>query len=245
MNLSQVPSRNTPFDQDIEKKGAYVYTDQSLLSARMANERYTKIILSCANFAGKSVVDVGSGDGTYTAEIAQCSGAASVLGVEPSAKAVERAAAIYRNLFPRLKFKCGSSEMLLREKPQFDIAVYRGVLHHVPDPKEEIRRAVALAGTVILLEPNGLNPLMKLMEKISFYHRQHQEWSFVPQGVGRWVLEAGGGVCQIRFFGLVPYFCPDFTARIGRFLEPAIESVPWFRSFACGQYVIVSQRGRG
>ena len=54
----------------------------------LANVRYTQCILAALEFEGKTVVDVGAGDGAYTAELAAHSGAAHVLGVEPSEKAV-------------------------------------------------------------------------------------------------------------------------------------------------------------
>ncbi len=233
-----------PFERDIEEIGAYQYTDGSLLSARVANARYTEMILSCADFKGKSVVDVGSGDGTYTAELARFSGAASILGVEPSAKASERARTTYHGAFPHLNFFCGNTETLLQRSQRFDIAVYRGVVHHVIDPRMEIRRGMALAKSLIILEPNGLNPLMKLAEKLSSYHRQHRERSFTPYTLSRWIREGEGKIQKIRFFGLVPYFCPDLMARIGRRLEPLAESIPWIRVFYLGQYIVVASRGK-
>jgi len=233
-----------PFERDIEKIGAYQYTDGSRLSARVANARYTEMILSCADFKGKSVVDVGSGDGTYTAELARFSGAASILGVEPSLKASERARSTYHGSFSHLIFLCGNTETLLQRAERFDIAVYRGVVHHVIDPRMEIQRGIALARSLIILEPNGLNPFMKLAEKLSSYHRQHGERSFTPYTLSRWIREGDGKVEKIRFFGLVPYFCPDLIVRIGRRLEPLAESIPWIRALYSGQYIIVASQGR-
>jgi len=229
-----------PFDRDIERTGTYQYTDGSLFSARIANERYTRMILAAADFAGRSVVDVGCGDGTYTAELAERSGAASVLGVDLSLKAVERAQEIYADLSPKVVFACGSSGALIEAKRRFDVAVYRGVIHHVADPRTEIRCALALAKTVIILEPNGLNLLMKIVEKTSPYHRQHHERSFSPHAIGRWVSAGGGHVRSIRFFGLVPYFCPAAMARMGRLFEPVVEALPCVRAICCGQYVVVA-----
>ncbi len=229
-----------PFDNDIEIGGAYRYTDGVRQSARIANERYTEVILAAADFKGKSIVDVGSGDGTYTAHLARHSEAASVLGVEPSQKAADCARATYGD--EGVDFVCGSSETLLAESRHFDVAVYRGVLHHVINEREELKRALTLANTVIFLEPNGCNPLMKLVEKVSPYHRQHRERSFTPSAVSRWIAEAGGRVERVRYFGLVPYFAPDVIGRIGQRLEPLIEWLPGIRAVCCGQYILVAQR---
>ena len=228
------------FDQDVDAQGGYQYTDGSRLSARIANERYTELIVDSADFAGKRVVDVGSGDGTYTAALADHSDAAEIIGVEPSPKAVERAQSAYASYGARLQFECCSSRDLLEAGKHYDIAVYRGVIHHVPDPKEEIARAVALADRVVILEPNGVNLMMKLAERLSRYHREHHERSFVPRTLSSWVNAAGGKVERVRFFGLVPYFCPDAVARLGRMLEPIIEVIPLLRAGLCGQYVLVA-----
>lgn len=233
---------SSPFDKDVERFGSYQYTNGTRYSTIIANERYTQMILSSADFAGKAVVDIGSGDGTYTAHLAARSNAASILGVEPSPKAVERAQAVYGNIFSNLNFVCGYSGMLIKQKRKFDIAVYRGVIHHMTTPRQELLKALLLADTLIILEPNGLNPLMKTVERLSSYHRQHQERSFLHFSISRWITEGGGVIKKIRFFGMVPYFCPDMIAITGKFIEPFVESLPLLRSVCCGQYVVVATR---
>lgn len=234
---------HAPFDQDIEKHGAFQYTGGERLSARMANERYTRCILGALDFAGKTVVDVGAGDGAYTAELAQQSGAGHVLGIEPSPKAVERARQAFANV-PGLDFRVGTSATLLEEGRRFDIAVYRGVLHHVAEPEAEVAQALRLADTAVFLEPNGLNLLMKLVENCSAYHREHQEQSFAPRTVKRWIMQAGGMPHHFQFFGLVPYFCPGAVARAGRLFEPLVEAVPGVRAAVCGQYLLTAVSGQ-
>ena len=198
------------------------------------------MILSAVDFSGKTVVDVGSGDGTYTAEIAKRSAVKSVLGVEPAPKATQCAAETHSALRPRVTFECCDSEALLRRGQHFDIAVYRGVIHHVPDPKAEIERAVRLADTLIVLEPNGWNLMMKLVEKLSPYHREHGEQSYLPSTLAAWARQAGSARQHVRYFGLVPYFCPSLVAKFGHLLEPAVERVPLARRLVCGQYLMVA-----
>lgn len=241
MSTSRKPETYAPFDRDVRDGGAYRYTDGARLSTRIANQRYTDLILAAAEFGGKNVVDVGAGDGTYTAEIAARSSAASVLGIEPSPEAARRAAATYAAAAPRLQFRHGLSADLLREGRRFDIAVYRGVIHHVPDARAELEVAVRLALLVIILEPNGLNALMKTVERASRYHREHRERSFSPFQTARWIREVGGEPVRVTPFGLVPYFCPDWVAKAGRFVEPLIERIPLARLAACGQYLVVAK----
>ena len=233
---------SAPFDLDIEQKGRYQYSDDSRFSTRIAMERYTRMILSSTDFKGKSVLDVGSGDGTSTAELAILSKAAYVLGVEPSSKAVQRADSVYKDELPHLHFICGVSEMLLDKPERFDIAVYRGVIHHVADPAQELQNALTLARKVVILEPNGQNPLMKLVEKIVPYHRKHKERSYSMTTISRWISFHGGIVVMRRFFGLVPLFSPRIIACIGRWMEPFVERIPVVSRFCCGQYIVVASR---
>ncbi|MEK6715211.1 MAG: class I SAM-dependent methyltransferase [Candidatus Omnitrophota bacterium] len=236
---------NSAFDQDVERFGSYQYTKGTRYSTIIANERYTQMILSSVDFTGKSVVDIGSGDGTYTAHLAKRSNAASILGIEPAPKAVERARAVYGNIFSNLNFVCGYPDILIKQKKRFDIAVYRGVIHHMASPRDELSKAFLLADTLIVLEPNGLNPLMKIVEKLSSYHKQHQERSFLHYSISRWITEGGGVIKKICFFGMVPYFCPYIIAIAGKFIEPFVESLPVLRSICCGQYLVVATRGGG
>ncbi len=233
-----------PFDRDIERTGAYLYTGGSLLSAQLANGRFTELILSSTDFNGKRVVDVGSGDGTYTAELAQRSGAIFVVGIDPSRKAVERAESVYGRVIPNVHFVYGAASELLGRRESFDIAVYRGVIHHVTDPRTELQHGLELAGTVVILEPNGLNPVVKVLERVSRYHLEHGERSFAPSTIAKWLTRSGGVVQSIRFFGMVPHFSPDLIARLGRLVEPCVENIPFVRAVCCGQYLLVASRKR-
>ncbi|MBF0624683.1 MAG: class I SAM-dependent methyltransferase [Magnetococcales bacterium] len=230
----------TPFDQDVARGQGYRYTGTDRLSAVLANRRYTAMILGAAEFRDKRVLDMGSGDGTYTAELARQSGARAVLGVEPSVNGVTRARQAYQ--LPNLAFQAGFAGDLLAAGERFDLVVLRGVIHHMTDPAAELAIGLQLAPTLVLLEPNGWNPLMKLVEKLSPYHREHEERSFRPGQVRGWLQRAGGRVVRIEYFGLVPYFCPDWLARSGQRLEPRVESWPALARFACGQYLLVAGR---
>ena len=57
------------FDNDVLEKGGYVYTTSEQLSSRMATQRTTDIILDTGCFIGKSVLDMGCGDGFFTIKI--------------------------------------------------------------------------------------------------------------------------------------------------------------------------------
>jgi hypothetical protein len=93
-----------------------------------------------------------------------------------------------------------------------------------------------------VLEPNGWNPVLKAIEKLSAYHRAHGERSFFTHTIDGWMKDAGLKIVHRSFSGLVPYFCPDGAARLLKRVEPMVERLPGVRQVACGTYVVVGQR---
>ena len=88
-----------------------------------------------------------------------------------------------------------------------------------------------------MLEPNGLNPGSKVIEKVSPYHREHNERSYSRWKLRGWYQRAGGKVVEEKYGIFVPMFCPDWMARPMKALEPAVESIPGLRELGCSAYV--------
>lgn len=232
------------FDDDVRKSGSYVYTSEKL-SARLANARISESIAKSYDFSGKRILDLGCGDGTYTLEFPALN-AMDVLGIDPAEVAVEAANRRARNagLDGVVRFEVGNIYALKEQLGDrtFDCVVLRGVLHHLPDPKKAIDCIAALANTVIILEPNGYNPVLKLLERFSSYHVEHEERSFLSSTIKTWCESAGLKVEKIGYLNLVPMFCPDWMAKACRSVEPLVESIPLVREIACGQCIIVAKR---
>lgn len=232
------------FDEDVRRGGSYAYTAERL-SSRLANGRISDEVANLYPFASKRVLDLGCGDGTYTQEFV-ARGASEVVGIDPAAAAVAMASdrAGQAGLATRLRFETGDiyDSDLPRRMGRFDCVVLRGVLHHLSDPERGVRCAAALADTVIILEPNGYNPVVKILESVSRYHIEHEERSFSGRRIRSWVRRAGLRVEAHRHFNLVPFFCPDWAARLCRAAEPIVERIPPLRAVGCGQYVVVASR---
>ncbi len=95
---------------------------------------------------------------------------------------------------------------------------------------------------MILLEPNGNNPVLKILENLSRYHIEHEERSFSPARIRLWLREAGFNVRSSQVVNVVPMFCPDSMARVLNTLAPIVEGIPGLRNVVCGQSLIVSHR---
>ena len=97
-----------PFDRDVELNEGYRYTTNAPLSSRLANERLTDATLELVSLTGRTLIDVGCGDGTYTSELARRGSPSEVVGIDPSPGAVEVAARRY----PDLRFEVGDAAWL-------------------------------------------------------------------------------------------------------------------------------------
>ncbi|MCX7220875.1 MAG: class I SAM-dependent methyltransferase [Burkholderiales bacterium] len=247
MNQDQnvIVKRNvSKFEQDVRNTGSYAYTDDRL-SARIANARFSECIKQSFNFSGKTVLDLGCGDGTYTMEFVHLN-VKEVIGIDPAKAAIDSAneKAGKLGIASTIKFEEGNIYELDRylSENRFDCIVLRGVLHHLPDPARAIQGLSAFKGTVIVLEPNGYNPVLKLLEKYSRYHIEHEERSFTSSLIKSWLKGAEFQIQASKLFNLVPFFCPDWMARMLQVLTPFVERIPVVREIACGQSIIVASK---
>jgi len=99
-----------------------------------------------------------------------------------------------------------------------------------------------VAPTVVAVEPNGLNPGLKALERVSRYHVEHGERSHPPRRLDGWAAAAGATVMRRQWVGFVPMFCPDRYARAAKRVEPVLERAPVLRTLACAQYVFTASR---
>ena len=80
-------------------------------------------LLGRARFRGNDVLDIGSGDGRLSFDLARA--ARSVLGVDPSPEAVAGASARARALgLANVRFAVGAAQVLAVGRRRFDVAVF-------------------------------------------------------------------------------------------------------------------------
>jgi SAM-dependent methyltransferase len=225
-----------PFDADAATGAGYVYTTQKRLSSQLALARHLELILALGRLGGRSVLDIGCGDGFSTIQFWDAAGPSKLAGVDPAANAI-RVANRNRGSRP-IDFEAADGHNLPYPDDSFDLALIQGVLHHDDEPRASIREALRVAREVVILEPNGLNPGLKVIEKVSPYHRRHHERSYPRRRLRRWIEAAGGRVEEERFAVFVPMFCPDWMAKLMKRLEPLVERTPGLRSLCCAVYVL-------
>ena len=230
----------SPFDDDVKIHGSYQYTKAEILSARVSNSRITKEIALATDFKNKTVLDIGCGDGKYSFELFNIVEPKHLLGIDPASLAIDHANQYYAK--SNLSFSCDTTDTIITKGLHFDIAVLRGVLHHADKYPLLIEHAHKIADIVIILEPNGWNPILKIIEKISPYHIAHKERSFFVETLEKEIRNSQGVVKKKYFFGLVPFFCPNFLVPLLVFLQPIVERLPLIRRVGCGQVLIISKK---
>jgi len=125
---------------------------------------------------------------------------------------------------------------------RFDLAIIRGVIHHLPSQLEAVRSASILSDRILIIEPNGNNPILKWIEKNSAYHIEHEEQSFSSSFLSTLCGRSGLAVRSLSFIGFVPFFFPTLPAKVIYFLQPMLERVPYLAKFFGAQIVILAER---
>ncbi|MCY7350589.1 MAG: class I SAM-dependent methyltransferase [Cytophagaceae bacterium] len=228
------------FNENVRENGGFLYTTNASFSSYVANKRISEAIFRHIQPEYRTLVDIGCGDGVYTNEIKQNFPQLHVEGFDPAAKAVERASVN----FPNVKFSARSILDVNQALPgkKFDVAVIRGVLHHLSDQQKAIQNAFELADNIIIMEPNGNNPILKVIEKTSKYHIEHEEQSFLSGTLTRWIRQAGGHVTAFDYVGFVPFFFPTTPAKIIHFFQPFMEKVPGIKHVFSAQFIIAARK---
>ncbi|HEY2387181.1 MAG TPA: class I SAM-dependent methyltransferase [Candidatus Binatia bacterium] len=226
------------FDADVRANAGYRYTTNAPLSSVLANRRLTALTLAMVDLRGRTVIDVGCGDGTYTHDLFVAGAPALMFGVDATKQAAVLAATRYASAGPTLRFAVGDATALPCRSRRFDIAIVRGLLHHLDDAPRALAEIGRIASEVCVIEPNGYNPGLKIIERLSRYHREHGEKSYPARRIRRWIRELGGTIDREEYAGLVPFFCPRSIARALKVAESVVERVPVVRNGACAVFAV-------
>ena len=232
------------FNRDAAANAGYGYTTGVRLSSRMATQRSIDAISKTEQFTDRLVLDLGCGDGFYTARIWDMGRPRALVALD-AAEAAVRVAASRLGERP-VRFLAADGHRLPFRDDTFDVVLLQSILHHDDTPEHMVKEALRVASRMVVHEPNGNNLGLKVIERVSKYHIQHREKSYTPRRVGQWVSAAGGAVVSCGFAGFVPMFCSDLLARLMKFLEPLVEHLPVVNALGCSVYVMVVERhGRG
>ena len=228
------------FNRDAAENRGYGYTLADQLSSRLATGRSTDEVLRLGDFRNRSVLDVGCGDGYYTVRYWDRGKPRHITAVDaaPEAVRVARRAVDKRPI----RFAAADAACLPYRDNSFEVVLLQSILHHAADPPALVREAFRVAPRIVIHDPNGNNLGLKIIEKTSRYHIEHNEKSYRPRRLREWVRESGGVVTAEGFAGFVPMFCPDPVARLMKAVEGLLEATPGARALGCSVYTMAAER---
>lgn len=160
-----------------------------------------------------TVLELGCGDGTFALEVLSRR-YRRVDALDKSAAAIERAR--QRSTADHLRFRV-ADVTAHRYAPgeHWDGAFLIGFLHHVkPWAASVVTRLAAVAPRVVVMEPNGNQPLRRLLEYLPSYRRAGEE-SFTLGQLVRMFDYAGYRLERLRTINLFPPFTPDALYPLG------------------------------
>jgi len=224
------------FNRNVQENGGFLYTTNAQFSSYVANKRISEEIYRFIKPSYRTLVDIGCGDGAYTNEIKKNFPHLDVHGFDPAAQAIQGAQLKY----PDVHFEAVNllDDTLDLPRKKYDVGVIRGVLHHLADQQQAITNAFKLADNLIIMEPNGNNPILKVIEKTSQYHIEHEEQSFFEWTLKKWINNAGGKIDHWSYVGYVPFFFPTKPAKWIYRLQPFLEKIPVLKHVFSAQFII-------
>jgi len=184
-----VESERRYYSSSLEDRSAVPYTHL---------DQYLRGSVGMDAFRGKRVLDIGAGEGVYSAWIADRGGARQVLGVELAEHRIRRD---YERALPNLSFVSGNI-FELSVGGEFDVVFMNLVLHHLrhrlPDVFSIVRRALVPQGVFIAFEPNVYSPLAALVHFI--HDRSANEGFLSSRRVAAELRRAEFGDVRIGYF---------------------------------------------
>jgi len=228
------------FNRDAAQQNGYGYTLAKQLSSRLATARSADEVLRLGDFRNCSLLDVGCGDGYFTIQYRDRGKPIRITALDAAPEALKVAEKAAGKT--PITFIVADGVHLPYRDDSFDVVLLQSILHHAADPATIVQESFRVAPRVVIHDPNGNNLGLKLIEKTSRYHIDHNERSYRPHLLRKWVKDAGGVVIADGFSGFVPMFCPDFVARLMKSVEGLLEATPIARALGCSVYTMVGQR---
>ncbi|WP_135074958.1 class I SAM-dependent methyltransferase [Terasakiella sp. SH-1] len=133
----------------------------------MDRKQNSEVLKENIVFAGKKILDIGSGNGGLTRFMARLG--ATVTGLEPSPLQLEKAHAA--EAVPGASYICGGAENLDFEKGNFDSVIFFNSLHHIPEDirftsLKNVSEIINETGLIYISEPLAQGSYFETMKLI-------------------------------------------------------------------------------
>lgn len=163
-------------------------------------DKYLRGSVGLDFFRGKTVLDVGSGEGTYSAWIADRGGAKKVVGIELTEHRIRRE---YERRLSNLELRVGDIFSTPIHET-FDVVFFNLVLHHL---RFDLQKALAITrsslkpgGQIIAFEPNPYSPVGLLGFALHAGRLSANEGMLSSARARRELLAAGFNDVKVGYF---------------------------------------------
>ena len=146
-----------------------------------------------------------------------------LIGLDISEKMIELAKIRCKRL-KNVEFYCGNMENTSFGNNIFDVCVIIDALHHVPNLIKTIEEMKRIGKTLILSEPNALNPIRR-PNKLKFRNEGVKEISFYKWQLMMSLTKAGYNDVSIYHQHFIPGFIPDPFFKFFVKIEPLIAKI--------------------
>lgn len=198
---------------------------QDTVAGRLRMERRGVMLIEGARIGpGKTVLEIGSGTGNYTLQLAKTG--ARVIGVDISPDLLSLA----KQKVPNAVFLEEAAEVLPSiEDHSVDAVVGNAVLHHldVPLALKTFHRVLKPGGILMFTEPNMLNPQIALQKNIPWLKKllkdSPHETAFIRWNIAKMLRGIGFTNVRTRPFDFLHPWTPSILSTpidgFSRFLE--------------------------
>jgi ubiquinone/menaquinone biosynthesis C-methylase UbiE len=151
---------------DNADEGHFIWQTQNPYIARTERELLTGLSTDSSH----DVLEVGCGEGGNITNVLRSASNPRIVGLD----LFEGKLRFAKRVGVPALFCCADALSLPFRDSSFDLILCRDVLHHVADRARllsELRRVCRPGGTVWIVEPNGRNPLMRLLASVRAHER--------------------------------------------------------------------------
>ena len=226
------------YSQTSWEEGPRKSTLKYYTAVRNNRQHFRDLVAQYGN--GKSILEIGCGDGGYMFDYPRIAAQVSGIDISDVAVASARKKASEQG-FANMDFQVMDVEAMSYPTGSLDVIYGAGILHHLNIDKsgKEIARVLKPSGVAIFTEPLGHNPLINLYRKLTPNMRSPDEHPFVMNDFR--ILDRYFGKTDASFYNLfsmaaVPFRSFSFFPQVLNILERVDESVfriiPYLRRHA-------------
>lgn len=204
-------------------------------------KRLFDIISINYDFDEKRVLDVGSGTGWASQWVLERFQPDQIVEYDISEAMVKLSKKRLKSFLGKTAFFVGDIEKMPFRQNSFDVCIVIDTLHHTADPSKALKEIVRISSNLILFEPNKLNPIRRLNERM-FMNSGVKETSFLKTDLLKMLVEVGfKQISKVVNVKWISAWFPDTFVSYAKPLEALLEKVPIVKEFS-GALLVFAHR---